>query len=251
VAARLLEGKKVLITAAAGAGIGFATAVRCLEEGAFVVISDMSAKRLAAASDRLHKASHTFAGGVVANVTSEEDVATMFETAIAAMGGLDVLVNNAGITVERDIVNLSDEEWHAVIDVCLTGSFRCLRAALRHMVPNRKGAVVNLSSVLGWRAQGGQAPYSAAKAGVMALTRAAAMEVASAGIRVNAVAPSLALNPFLTKSLTVTSLEKEVQVQALGRGADPTEIANVIVFLASDLASYMTGECISVSSQHA
>ena len=137
-----------------------------------------------------------------------------------------------------------------MLDVTLTGTFRCTRAALRHMVPRRSGVVVNNASVLGWRAQPGQAHYAAAKAGVMALTRTAAMEGAAAGVRVNAVAPSLAMHPFLSKVMDEQTLGQLVQQEAFGRSAEPWEVANVIVFLASDYSSYMTGEIVSVSSQH-
>jgi 3-oxoacyl-[acyl-carrier protein] reductase len=124
------------------------------------------------------------------------------------------------------------------------------RAALRHMIPRRNGAIVNNASVLGWRAQAGQAHYAAAKAGVMALTRCAAMEAATANVRVNAVSPSLAMHEFLSKVTPSGLLDELAAREAFGRGAEPWEVANVMVFLASDYASYMTGEVVAVSSQH-
>ena len=145
---------------------------------------------------------------------------------------------------------MTDQEWDSVLDVTLTATFRATRAALRHMAPQRQGVVVNNASVLGWRAQAGQAHYAAAKAGVMALTRCAAMDVAHLGIRVNAVAPSIAMHPFLAKVASEESLAALVAQEAFGRAAEPWEVANVIVFLASDYSSYMTGEVVSVSSQH-
>jgi 3-oxoacyl-[acyl-carrier protein] reductase len=138
-----------------------------------------------------------------------------------------------------------------VIDVTLHGTFRCTRAALRHMTERRAGAIVNNASVLGWRAQAGQAHYAAAKAGVMALTRCAAVEAAPSGVRVNAVAPSLAMHPFLAKVTTPELLRELEAREAFGRAAEPWEVANVMIFLASDYASYMTGEVVAVSSQHA
>jgi 3-oxoacyl-[acyl-carrier protein] reductase len=138
-----------------------------------------------------------------------------------------------------------------VIDVTLGGTFRCLRAGLAHMYGHGRGVIVNNSSVLGWRAQAGQAHYAAAKAGVMALTRCAAIEAASRGVRVNAVAPSLAMHPFLAKVTTDELLDDLTQREAFGRAAEPWEVANVIVFLASDYSSYMTGEVVAVSSQRA
>src|SRR2546423_8086079 len=161
------------------------------------------------------------------------------------------MVNNAGLGGEKSIVDMSDGEWDRVLDVTLNGTFRCTRAALRQMVAQRGGAIVNNASVIGWRAQRGQAHYAAAKAGVMALTRCAAMDVAEHGIRVNAVAPSLAMHPFLAKTSSDELLAELAAREAFGRAAEPVEVANVMVFLASDLASYLTGEVISVSSQHA
>jgi len=137
-----------------------------------------------------------------------------------------------------------------VLDVTLTGTFRCTRAALRHMLAQGRGVIVNNASVLGWRAQAGQAHYAAAKAGVMALTRCAAMESAPFGVRVNAVAPSLAMHPFLSRAIPEEQLAELERREAFGRSAELWEVANVIVFLASEYSSYMTGEVVSVSSQH-
>jgi 3-oxoacyl-[acyl-carrier protein] reductase len=146
---------------------------------------------------------------------------------------------------------MTDDEWSTVLDVTLNGTFRCLRAALRRMYDQGRGVVVNSASVLGWRAQAGQAHYAAAKAGVMALTRCAAIEAAPHGVRVNAVAPSLAMHPFLAKVTSDELLDDLTTREAFGRAAEPWEVANVIVFLASDYSSYMTGEVVSVSSQRA
>jgi 3-oxoacyl-[acyl-carrier protein] reductase len=241
----LLVGRTVLVTAAAGTGIGFATAQRCAEEGATVAISDRHERRLAEAAERL--------GGALAipcDVTNEEQVQRLFATVTERLGGLDVLVNNAGLGGTANIVDMTDEQWSAVLDVTLTGTFRCTRAALRHMMPRGRGVVVNNASVIGWRAQEGQAHYAAAKAGVMALTRVSAIEAAKAGVRVNAVAPSLAMHPHLAKVTTEELLAELAKQEAFGRPAEPWEVANVIVFLASDYSTYMTGEVVSVSSQH-
>jgi 3-oxoacyl-[acyl-carrier protein] reductase len=146
---------------------------------------------------------------------------------------------------------MPDEEWAKVIDVTLTGTFRMTRAALQRMQPRGRGVIVNNASVLGWRAQAEQAHYAAAKAGVMALTRCAAIEAAEYGVRINAVAPSIAIHAFLRKSAPLELLEQLSAREAFGRGAEPWEVANVMVFLASDYSSYMTGEVVSVSSQRA
>jgi 3-oxoacyl-[acyl-carrier protein] reductase len=240
----LLCDKVVVVTAAAGTGIGSAVARRALEEGATVVVSDWHERRLAAtASDLGVKA-------ITCDVTSEEQVQALVDGTVAEYGRLDVMINNAGLGGTRSVLEMTDDEWSRVLDVTLNGTFRCTRAALRQMVAQGSGAVVNNASVVGWRAQEGQAHYAAAKAGVMALTRCAAMDVASHGIRVNAVAPSLAMHPHLAKVTSEELLRELTAREAFGRSAEPEEVANVMVFLASDLASYLTGEVISVSSQH-
>ncbi len=137
------------------------------------------------------------------------------------------------------------------MDITLNSVFRMTRAVLPHMMERRSGVIVNNASVLGWRAQAGQAHYAAAKAGVMALTRCSAMEAAEYGIRINAVAPSLAVHPFLVKTTPQELIDELEAKEAFGRGAAPWEVANVMVFLASDYSSYMTGEIVAVSSQHA
>jgi 3-oxoacyl-[acyl-carrier protein] reductase len=247
---RLLEGKTVLVTAAAGAGIGFATARRAAEEGALLAIGDVHERRLAEAAEQLAEIAGAPPVAVPCDVTVEDDVQRLFDAAVEDLGGLDVVVNNAGLGGTAEIVDMTDEQWNAVIGVSLTGTLRCTRAALRHMLPRGSGVIVNVASVLGWRAQSGQAHYAAAKAGIMALTRTAAIEAAPVGVRVNAVAPSLAMHPFLKKVMSEEVLDDLVTKEAFGRAAEPWEVANVIVFLASDYSSYMTGEIVSVSSQH-
>jgi 3-oxoacyl-[acyl-carrier protein] reductase len=246
----LLADRTVLVTAAAGTGIGFAAARRCTEEGARVVISDKHERRLGEAADRLAEISGERPLAVPCDVTSENDVQHLFEAAIGDYGHLDVVVNNAGLGGDTPLVEMTDEQWSVVLDVTLNGTFRCTRAALRHMIPRGTGVIVNNASVIGWRAQAGQAHYAAAKAGVMALTRCAAIEAAPAGVRVNAVSPSIAMHPFLAKVTTEELLAELSAKEAFGRAAEPWEVADVIVFLASDYSSYMTGEIVSVSSQH-
>jgi 3-oxoacyl-[acyl-carrier protein] reductase len=241
----LLAGKRVLVTAAAGTGIGFAVAKRCAEEGARVVVSDKHERRLAEAAAQLSDAV-----AVPCDVTVEDDVQRLFAEATDAVGALDVVVNNAGLGGTANLVDMTDDQWNVVLDVTLNGTFRCTRAALRHMTPRGAGVIVNNASVLGWRAQVGQAHYAAAKAGVMALTRCAAIEAAPFGVRVNAVAPSLALHPFLSKVIDEGTLAELERAELFGRSAAPWEVANVIVFLASDYSSYMSGEVVSVSNQH-
>ncbi len=246
----LLAGKNVLVTAAAGTGIGLATAKRCIEEGARVVISDSHERRLSQAAEALSAIAGEAVLGVRCDVTIEADVRALIDRTCAALGSLDVLVNNAGLGGTANVADMRDEQWQRVLDVTLTGTFRVTRAALAPMLARGSGVIINNASVLGWRAQAGQAHYAAAKAGVMALTRCVALEVAHAGIRVNAVSPSLAMHPFLSKVTSDELLSELTAREAMGRAAEPWEVANVIVFLASDLSSYMTGEVVSVSSQH-
>ena len=247
----LLAGKVVVITAAAGAGIGSAAALRCLQEGAQVVISDQHEARLAASQAELAASFGARVWSLPCDVTDGEAVQDLIDGAAGHFGRIDVMINNAGLGGTSSILDMTDQEWLRVLDITLNGTFRCTRAALRQLVAQGEGGVVvNNASVLGWRAQEGQAHYAAAKAGVMALTRCAAMDVASHGIRVNAVAPSLASHPFLAKVMSNELLAELESREAFGRGAEPWEVANVIVFLASDYSSYLTGEVISASSQH-
>lgn len=248
----LLKGRTAVITAAAGAGIGGATARRFLEEGARVLISDAHARRLKESAAAL---AEEFGAARIASlpcdVTDEEQVQALFDTAADLHGGPDIVVNNAGLGGTSALVDMTDEQWSKVLDVTLNGTFRCTRAALRAMRETGGGVIVNNASVIGWRAQAGQAHYAAAKAGVMALTRCAAVEAAAYGVRVNAVSPSLAMHPHLVKVTTPELLDELAGREAYGRYAEPWEVANVIVFLASGYSSYMTGEVVSVSSQHA
>ncbi|WP_055568730.1 SDR family oxidoreductase [Streptomyces atriruber] len=249
----LLAGRTAVITAAAGAGIGGATARRFLEEGARIVIGDAHARRT---KESVAALAEEFGAdridGIPCDVTDAAQIEALFDLAERRHGHLDVVVNNAGLGGTAELTEMTDEQWDKVVDVTLNGTFRSTRAALRRMrAAGRGGAIVNNASVLGWRAQAGQAHYAAAKAGVMALTRCAAIEAAPHGIRVNAVSPSLALHPHLAKVTSPELLEELTAREAFGRHAEPWEIANVIVFLASGYSSYMTGETVSVSSQHA
>ena len=248
----LLAGKSVLITASAGAGIGFAAATRAVEEGArALVISDIHQGRLEQAVAALNALEgDCVVSGQIANVTEESDVQALVAFAEAATGGVDILINNAGLGGTKLLVDMTDEEWSRVLDVTLTGTMRMTRAMLRVMQPRGRGVIVNNASVLGWRAQKEQCHYAAAKAGVMALTRCAAMESAEYGIRINAVSPSIAMHDFLRKTTPPELLEQLASREAFGRAAEVWEVANVMVFLCSDYASYMTGEVVSVSSQH-
>lgn len=248
----LIKGKSVLITAAAGAGIGFSAATRAAEEGArAVILSDIHEGRLEAAVEKLKSETglqEVF--GKVGNVAIEDDVQALVDFAEAQTGGIDILINNAGLGTSKRLIEMEDDEWNRVIDVTLNGTMRMTRAMMKTMKARGQGGViVNNASVLGWRAQEEQAHYAAAKAGVMALTRCAAMEAAEFNVRINAVSPSIVLHPMLRKSASEELLAELESKEAYGRAAEAWEVANVMMFLASDYSSYMTGEIVSCSSQ--
>ena len=247
----LLKGKTVVVTAAAGTGIGFSAAKRAAEEGATLLISDFHERRLGEAADRIAEAVGKRPATCVCDVTRQDHVDALHAAAIDALGHVDVLINNAGLGGEVAVVDMTDDQWFRVLDVTLNSVFRMSRAFLPAMYARKSGVVVNNASVLGWRAQRGQAHYAAAKAGVMAFTRCSAVEAAEHGVRINAVAPSIAMHAFLAKVTSDELLDKLSAQEAFGRPAEVWEVANVMMFLASDLSSYMTGEVISVSSQRA
>lgn len=248
----LLSGKSVLITAAAGAGIGFAAAQKALEEGCRgLTISDVHEGRLEKAVAQLQDAHpNATIAGQLCDVTQEDQVQSLVAEAERCQDGIDVLINNAGLGGTRRLVEMTDDEWTRVIDITLTGTMRMMRAMLPHMQARQAGVIVNNASVLGWRAQVEQTHYAAAKAGVMALTRCAALEAAEHNVRINAVSPSIAFHEFLKKTTPIELLEELAAKEAFGRAAEVWEVANVMMFLASDYSSYMTGEVVSVSSQH-
>jgi 3-oxoacyl-[acyl-carrier protein] reductase len=250
---RLLEGKSALVTAAAGGGIGYSTAKRFAEEGVRALfISDVHERRLTEAVARLKAETGLQAiHSRVCDVTKQEQVDALVDEADAVLGGTDILFNNAGLGGQKALVEMADEEWLKVIDVSLNGTFRMTRAMMKKMIPRGRGAIVNNSSVLGWRAQKEQAHYAAAKAGVNALTRCAALEAAEHGVRINAVSPSIAMHDFLKKTADEGLLARLAEREAFGRPAEVWEMSNIVVFLASDYSSYLVGEVISASSQHA
>ncbi|MFF5031606.1 SDR family oxidoreductase [Nocardia salmonicida] len=249
----LLTGRKAVITAAAGTGIGSSTARRLLQEGADVVVSDWHERRLTETAELLSKDfPERTVGAVVCDVRATGQVNQLISAAAEELGRIDIMVNNAGLGGETPVVDMTDEQWDQVLDITLTGTFRCTRAALGYFRgAGHGGVIVNNASVLGWRAQHGQAHYAAAKAGVMALTRCSAVEGAEFGVRINAVAPSIARHPFLDKVSSAELLDSLSEREAFGRAAEPWEVAATIAMLASDYTSYLTGEVVSVSSQRA
>lgn len=249
----LLKGRKVVVTAAAGTGIGFSSARRAALEGADVLVSDFHERRLGEARDALAaEFPEQQFEAITCNVQSTSEVDALITGAAEKLGRIDVLINNAGFGGECELVDMTDEDWDRVLDITLNGTFRATRAALRYFrdAPHN-GVIVNNASVLGWRAQRAQAHYAAAKAGVMALTRSSAIEGADYGVRINAVAPSLARHKFLEKSASTELLDELASKEAFGRAADVWEVAATIAMLASDYTTYLTGEVVSISSQRA
>lgn len=249
----LLAGKKVVVTAAAGTGIGFASARRALLEGADVLVSDFHERRLGETVEKLvlEFPDQTVAQ-TVCDVSRTDQVNELIDVAARDLGRIDVLINNAGLGGETPIVEMTDDQWDRVLDITLTSTFRATRAALRYFAAApHNGVIVNNASVLGWRAQHGQSHYAAAKAGVMALTRCSAVEAAEYGVRINAVAPSIARHPFLAKVTSEELLDDLASREAYGRAAEVWEIAATIAMLASDYTTYLTGEIVSISSQRA
>ena len=248
----LLQGKTVVVTAAAGTGIGYSTAETCADEGAIVLLSDKHEERLQSYADRLQDRIGRTVHRKRCDVSNEADVRALLAFAQAELGRIDVWVNNADLGGSTKLTETSDEQWSRILDVNLTGTFRCMRAVLPVMEAQGAGSIINLSSIVAWRAEATQSAYAATKAGILAMTRCAAMEVAARNVRINAVVPSLALHANLVKVADPDFLNELIQRnEAFGRAAETWEIGNAIAFLASDYSSYMTGEALSVSCRRA
>src|SRR5246127_3313793 len=221
----LLTGKVVIVTAAAGTGIGSATARRALTEGADVVISDHHERRLGQTAEELSALGLGRVESGLCDLTSTPQVDALLDSTTARMGRLDVLVNNAGLGGQTPVADMTDDEWDRVLDVTLTSVFRATRAALRYFrEATHGGVIVNNASVLGWRAQHSQSHYAAAKAGVMALTRCSAIEAVDYGVRINAVSPSIARHKFLDKPSSAELLARLSVGEPFGRAAEPWEV---------------------------
>lgn len=244
----MLDGQVALLTAAAGAGIGQATARRLLEEGANVVITDAHARRVNDVASALSQEFGREVMGLELDVRNRDRVDEVVQTVVQHLGRLDILVNNAGINKLQPIWEMSDENWDTVIGVCLTGTFYMTRAALRHMIRQGSGRIVNIASIAAWTGTtSGESHYAAAKGGVVSLTRSVAMEVARYGIRVNAVAPGFTYNPFLERIYPPEFFERQRKQAPLGRVGEPKDIANAVLFLVSPLSDYVTGETLCVA----
>jgi len=244
----MLTDRVALITAGAGVGIGRAVAARFLEEGAHVVITDAHPKRTIETAAELTSKFGREVLGIPVDVTQKKQIEDAVAATIKKFGRVDILFNNAGINKLEPIWECKDETWDLVMNVCLRGTFWAMRAVLPYMLKQGKGAIVNMASAAGWiAASDGEAPYCAAKAGVMGLTRAAAGEMAGKGVRVNAIAPSVIYNQFLERIYPPAMFEAAKKRNPMGRLGEPREVADLALFLASDMSSYITGEVISIS----
>jgi 3-oxoacyl-[acyl-carrier protein] reductase len=235
-----LGGKVALVTGAAG-GIGAATALRFAREGALVAVNDAKAEGLEAVADEIRKAGAK-ALVVAGDVTKKSDCERMVKAVVDAFGRVDILINNAGINRDAMAAKMTEEQWDAVLDVNLKGTFLCAQAALPGMRERAWGRVVNTSSV-GSLGNIGQANYAASKAGVIGLTKTLALEYAKYGVTVNAVAPGPVLTSMLA-GIPDALRDKIVAQVPMGRIAGPGEIASVHVFLCSDEAAFITGQVI-------
>lgn len=243
-----LKGRTAIITGA-GSGIGQATALVFAEAGANVVVPDLNLEGAKGTVAQIRKMGRD-AIALSANVTSPKDVDKMVKAALDEFGRIDVLVNNAGINTKHRMpfYEQPEEDWMSVLEVDVKGTWLCSKAVALEMIKRKKGRIVNIASTAGVAALRLQSNFVAAKAGVIRLTQAMALELAPHGIAVNCVAPGSTLTEGVKKGLYSNKpwAEKMVTYIPLGRGAEPKEIGQGVLFLASDLASYITGETLVV-----
>lgn len=243
------DRRVAVVTAGAGAGIGAAVVRQLAADGLSVVVTDAHERRCKAYADTLSKEFGRTFMALTLDVTDYEAVGAALDRTAKEFGRLDVLVNNAGWSKIEPVAQMSRETWLRCLDVDLNGTFYCMRHALPHMIARNSGAIVNISSIAAWEASTEHgAAYSAAKAGVMALTRVAAAENGQYGIRVNAVAPGLIYNEFLKKIYPQEFFDGYAEKRSrVGRVGKPQDVADVVSFLVSDRAGYVTGEVYGVS----
>ncbi|HKP51564.1 MAG TPA: 3-oxoacyl-ACP reductase FabG [Chloroflexia bacterium] len=238
-----LSGRGALVTGA-GRGIGRATALKLAAAGAKVIVNYNSSQ---SAAEEVVEAI-TSAGGEArlyqADVSKSEEVDAMINVLAKEWGAVDILVNNAGITRDNLMMRMSSDEWDAVIDTNLRSVYYCTRAVLRTMLRNRWGRIISVSSVVGLTGNAGQANYAAAKAGIIGFTKSIAREVGSRNITANAIAPGF-IETDITASLPAEVKEAMLKGIPMGHYGQPDDVANIALFLASDLASYVTGQVIN------
>lgn len=241
----MLKGKVALVTGASR-GIGKAIALALAENGAAVAVNYSSSEASALEVAEIIRKNGGRAEIFKARVNVESEVEEMFTAVEKSLGAVDILVNNAGITKDNLLMRMKTEEWDSVIDVNLKGAFLCTRRAVKGMMKNRYGKIINISSVVGFAGNAGQFNYSATKAGIIGMTKSAALECASRGIRVNAVAPGFIetdMTASLSDDVKAAYMEK-IPLKSLGK---PEDIANAVVYLASPLSDYMTGQTLHLN----
>ena len=239
----LLTGQTAVVTGGAQ-GLGFAIAERFISEGARVVLGDVDLGATQSAAKQL--GGDDVALAVRCDVTQAGEVDALVAAALERFGSLDVMVNNAGITRDATMRKMTEEQFDQVIAVHLKGTWNGIRAASAIMRENKRGAIVNMSSISGKVGLVGQTNYSAAKAGIVGMTKAAAKELAYLGVRVNAIAPGL-IRSAMTEAMPQHIWDQKVAEVPMGRAGEPSEVASVALFLASDLSSYMTGTVMEVT----
>lgn len=240
----VLDGKVAIVTGSSR-GIGRAVAVALAKAGASVVINYAGRADAAEQTATMVKEIGGTALVIKTDVADAGQVKAMVDKTVEVFGRLDILVNNAGITRDNLIIRMKDEDWDAVIDTNLKGAFNCCRAAIRPMIKSKNGRIINISSVVGLSGNPGQVNYSAAKAGIIGLTRTLAGEVGSRNITVNAIAPGF-ITTEMTDGLPTELKEQLTERIPLGRLGAPEEIAGVVAFLCSPDAGYITGQVIAV-----
>ena len=239
----LLTGQTAVITGGAQ-GLGLAIAERFVAEGARVVLGDVNLEEAEVVAKQL--GGDDVAVAVRCDVTQASDVETLVQTAVERFGGLDIMVNNAGITRDATMRKMTEEQFDQVISVHLKGTWNGTRLAAAIMRENKRGSIINMSSVSGKVGMIGQTNYSAAKAGIIGMTKAASKELAYLGVRVNAIAPGL-IRSAMTEAMPKHICDSKEAEVPLGRAGEPSEVASVALFLASDLSSYMTGTVMEVT----
>lgn len=239
-----LEGRAALVTGASR-GIGAAIALRLADEGANVLVNYAGRADAAAGIVRLITEAGGRAEALQGDVANAADGASLVAATVEKFGSIDVLVNNAGITRDGLIVRMSDDDWKSVIDTNLSGAFYTTRAAARVMMKARAGSIINIASVVGLTGNAGQVNYSAAKAGLIGMTKSVARELASRNVRANAIAPGF-IDTEMTGALPEAVREAAQGLIAMGRFGSADDIASAVAFLASDDASYITGQVIAV-----
>ncbi len=239
-----LEGKVAVVTGSAR-GIGRAICLKLARLGADVVVNDVSNEEMALGLVKEIEKMGRKAMFIKADIADVAEARKLMDETVEKFGKIDVLVNNAGITRDNLILRMREEEWDAVLNVNLKGTFNCVQAATKYMIKQRRGVIVNIASIVGMTGNAGQANYSASKAGVIGLTKTIARELASRGIRANAVAPGF-IETDMTRRLSEDIRERLIKQIPLTRLGGPEDVANLVAFLASEESSYITGEIIKV-----